>query len=181
MVNIKAKSKRFKRGIKLSSNNIILTGFMGSGKSTIGRVLAKKRDSYFLDTDSLIETFENEKIATLFATKGENYFREAERRVFNWLKNSVQNSIISTGGGLPIFIPEIKEAGVVIYLKVEFETIVSRLTKEEIAKRPLFQNLEKAKELFEKRDAIYSKLSDYTIKNIDVDKTIQKIEEFLGD
>ena len=69
MVNIKAKSKRFKRGIKLSSNNIILTGFMGSGKSTIGRVLAKKRDSYFLDTDSLIETFENEKIATLLATK----------------------------------------------------------------------------------------------------------------
>ena len=48
---------------------------------------------------------------------------------------------------MPIFIPEIKEAGVVIYLKVEFETIVSRLTEEEIAKRPLFQNLEKAKEL----------------------------------
>ena len=162
----------------MSLNNIILTGFMGSGKSTIGRALAKEiKHSYFLDTDSLIEHFENEKISSIFATKGEEYFRECERRVFDWIKVNVNNSIISTGGGLPMYIPEIKEAGFVVYLKVDFDDIVKRLSKDEIEKRPLFQDLHKAKELFDKRDKIYSKLADLTIKNVDIDSTIKKIKE----
>ena len=162
----------------MSLNNIILTGFMGSGKSTIGRVLAKEiNHSYFLDTDSLIEHFENEKISSIFATKGEEYFRECERRVFDWIKVNVNNSIISTGGGLPMYIPEIKEAGFVVYLKVDFDSIVNRLSKEEIEKRPLFQDLKKAKELFDKRDKIYSKLANLTIKNDNLDKTIKIIKK----
>jgi len=151
---------------------------MGSGKSTIGRILAKKlKNSYFLDTDSLIEHFENRKISEIFANDGEEYFRNCEKRVFNWIKENVQNSIISTGGGLPMFVPEIKEAGIVIYLKVEFDDIIKRLTDEEIAKRPLFQNIEKAKELFEKRDKVYTELANYVIKNNDLENTIKKIED----
>jgi len=163
------------------NKNIILTGFMGSGKSTIGRIIAKKLDnSYFLDTDSLIEHFENREISEIFATNGEEYFREAERKVFEWIKTNVKNSIISTGGGLPMFIPEIKEAGVVIYLKVNFDDIVSRLTDEEIVKRPLFQDLNKAKELFNKRDEVYTKLADYTIENTNLNQTVDKIISILN-
>lgn len=158
------------------NKNIILTGFMGSGKSTIGRIIAKKLDhSYFLDTDALIEHFENREISDIFANEGEEYFREAEKRVFNWVKNDVKNAIISTGGGLPIFVPEIKEAGIVIYLKVEFDDIVKRLDEEEIKKRPLFADLNKAKELFLLRDEIYMRLADYTIENRDIDNSVESI------
>ena len=164
----------------MNSNNIILTGFMGSGKSTIGRVLAKKREnSYFLDTDSLIEHFENREISEIFASDGEEYFRNCEKKVFNWIKENVKNGIISTGGGLPMFIPEIKEAGIVIYLKVDFDNIVHRLTNEEISKRPLFQDLNKAKELFEKRDEVYTKLADFVIENRNLEETIKKIEKII--
>jgi shikimate kinase len=162
------------------NKNLILTGFMGSGKSTIGRILAKKLEhSYFLDTDSLIEHFENREISDIFANEGEEYFREAERRVFNWIKNDVKNAIISTGGGLPIFIPEIKEAGIVIYLKVEFDNIVKRLDEKEIKKRPLFADLNKAKELFLLRDEIYMRLADYTIENRDIDDSVESILKLI--
>ncbi len=163
----------------MSSNNIILTGFMGSGKSTIGRRLAKELDTYFLDTDVLIETFENMKISDIFEKFGEEKFREMEKRCFEWIKKDVKNTVISVGGGLPVFVPEIKEAGVVIYLKVPFEDILNRMNKEEIKKRPLFQNIQKAKELFEYRDKIYEKLADYIIENKDLNKTIDKIKEIL--
>ena len=164
----------------MNSNNIILTGFMGSGKSTIGRIVAKKLDnSYFLDTDSLIEHFENREISEIFANEGEEYFRNCEKKVFNWIKENVKNAIISTGGGLPVFIPEIKEAGIVIYLKVDFDNIVYRLTNEEIAKRPLFQDLNKAKELFNKRDSIYTNLADFVIENRNIEETIKKIEKII--
>jgi shikimate kinase len=153
---------------------------MGSGKSTIGRILAKKLEhSYFLDTDSLIEHFENRKISDIFANEGEEYFREAEKRVFNWVKNDVKNAIISTGGGLPVFVPEIKEAGIVIYLKVEFDDIVKRLDEEEIKKRPLFADLNKAKELFLLRDEIYTRLADYIIENRDIDNSVESILKLI--
>jgi len=153
---------------------------MGSGKSTIGRILVKKLEhSYFLDTDALIENFENREISDIFANEGEEYFRDAEKRVFNWIKNDVKNAIISTGGGLPIFVPEIKEAGLVVYLKVEFDDIVKRLDEKEIKKRPLFADLKKAKELFLLRDEIYMRLADYTIENRNIVKSVKSILKLI--
>ena len=160
-------------------DNIILTGFMGSGKSTIGRILAKEIDSYFLDTDILIETFEDKKISEIFEKFGEEEFRKMEKRCFEWIKKDVKNTVISVGGGFPVFIPEIKEAGKVIYLKVSFEDILKRMNKKELSKRPLFQDKQKAKELFIKRDEIYSKLADYIIENRDLNQTLKKIKEIL--
>jgi len=153
---------------------------MGSGKSTIGRLIAKKIDSYFLDTDSLIEHYENREISEIFKTDGEEYFRDCEKRVFEWITKSVKNSVVSTGGGLPMFVPQIKQAGVVIYLKVEFNDIVSRLTQEEISKRPLFQDLNQAKSLFDKRDEVYTKLADYIIENKSLNETLNKILSIKG-
>ena len=164
----------------MSLDNIILTGFMGSGKSTIGRKLAKEINTYFIDTDMLIENFENMKISEIFEKYGENKFREMEKYCFEWIKNSVKNTIISVGGGFPIYIPEIKEAGIVIYLKVSFEDILKRMNEEEIKKRPLFQDKKKAKELFLKRDKIYENLADYIIENKDLDITINRIKEIIN-
>ncbi len=152
---------------------------MGSGKSTIGRILAKETKSYFLDTDILIESFENMKISEIFEKFGEDEFRNMEKRCFEWIKKDVQNTVISVGGGLPVFIPEIKEAGKVIYLKVDFEDILKRMNEEELSKRPLFKDIKKAKELFIKRDEIYSKLADYIIENRNLNITLEKIKELL--
>ena len=152
---------------------------MGSGKSTVGRILAKDTKSYFLDTDILIETFEHMKISEIFEKFGEDEFRKMEKRCFEWIKKDVQNTVISVGGGFSVFIPEIKEAGKVIYLKASFEDILKRMNKKELSKRPLFQDKQQAKELFIKRDKIYSKLADYIIENRDLNKTLKKIKEIL--
>jgi len=151
---------------------------MGSGKSTVGRILAKELNTYFLDTDVLIESFENKKITEIFQKEGEESFRKMEKRCFEWIKKNVQNTIISVGGGFPIYIPEIKEAGKVIYLKVAFDDILKRMDEEEINKRPLFRDFEKAKDLFKKRDKIYAELADIIIENNNLDQTVKKIKEY---
>ena len=181
MQNILTKSKKALKELLLSSDNIILTGFMGSGKSTVGRILAKEIGSYFLDTDILIEQFEGMSISEIFEKLGEEKFRKMEKRCFEWIKKDVKRTVISVGGGFPVFIPEIKEAGRVIYLKTSFEEILKRMNEEEMKKRPLFKNIEKAKELFEKRDKIYLKLADYVIENKNLKKTIQKIKGALNE
>ena len=66
-------------------NNITLIGFMGSGKSSVGRALAREKGMFFVDTDALIESFEGVKIRDIFALKGEAYFRELEKKCFDWL------------------------------------------------------------------------------------------------
>jgi len=154
---------------------------MGSGKSTIGRILAKEINSYFIDTDVLIETFENMSINQIFEKYGEKEFRNMEKRCFEWIKKDVKNTVISVGGGFPVFIPEIKQAGIVIYLKVPFEEILRRMNKDEIKKRPLFENIQTARELFDSRDKIYSKLADIVIENIEIKKTIEKIKGVLNE
>jgi shikimate kinase len=153
---------------------------MGSGKSTIGRRLAKELNTYFLDTDVLIESFESKTINEIFENEGEVSFRNMEKRCFDWIKNNVQNTVISVGGGLPVYIPEIKEAGKVIYLKVEFNDILKRMTDDEIKKRPLFQNIDKAEKLFLERDKIYSKLADIVIYNDNIEKTVRKIKDYYA-
>ena len=154
---------------------------MGSGKSTIARHLSKQLpNTYFLDTDSLIEHFENQTIPEIFATQNEEYFRNAEKRVFSWICKNVSNTIISTGGGLPVYVPEIKTAGVVVYLKVAFEDILQRLSSQELSNRPLFQDIQKAKQLFIKRDAIYTQLADFTIVNNDLDTTTNEILQIIN-
>lgn len=147
----------------MSASNIVLIGFMGSGKSTIGRLLAKESDGYFLDTDSMIESLEGQSIAEIFHDKGEAYFRGLENETVHWLKDNVQNAIISTGGGMLVYCDELKEVGRIVYLDVPFETIMSRMNGSELDKRPLFKDVREAEKIYYERDRVYRDKADIII------------------
>ena len=162
-------------------DNIILIGFMGVGKGTIARALSEKSGLFAVDTDDLIESLENKKIKKIFADDGEAYFRELEKKCALWLEKSVKNSIVSTGGGF-YKQKNIKKIGQIIYLKSSFEGILKRLeehpnAKKKLAKRPLLQDLKKAKELYTQRVKEYEKLADVTInvENKDIKNIVKEI------
>lgn len=157
-------------------SNIVLIGFMGSGKSSVGRALAKEKGMYFVDTDALIESFEGQKIRDMFEQKGEAYFRECEKSCFEWLSANVSNAVISTGGGMPTVIDDFSKLGKTIYLKVDFETLLERLKAEEFDKRPLFQNIEFARKIFETREPIYTQKADLTVDaNVDFEEVLKEV------
>ena len=110
--------------------NIVLIGFMGSGKTTIGKSLEEKTDMVFVDTDELIEAYEGCKVSEIFADKGEAYFRRLEKETLKNLLESTDNKVISTGGGIVTNqenIPLLKQLGKVFYLRIKPETVVERL------------------------------------------------------
>ncbi len=157
--------------------NIILIGFMGVGKGTIARELFKQSNYFVIDTDDLIESLENRKIKDIFAEEGEEYFRFLEKKTALWLENYVSSTIVSTGGGF-YKVENIKKIGTVIYLKSTFESILKRIqehpnAKKKIAKRPLLEDLKKAKIIYKQRIKEYRKIADIVV---DVEnKTIKKI------
>ena len=137
--------------------NIYLVGFMGSGKSTIGKLLAKETGYRFVDIDKEIEQNEDMSIKEIFSSKGEKYFRDLEKKM---IKNFVEKKgfIVSTGGGLGADkenMELMKKKGVVIWLDVSLDTVLKRCGEDE--NRPLLKksrnDLEK---LFEKRKQIYA-------------------------
>lgn len=102
----------------LCEKNVILTGMRGSGKTKLGRLLAKRMDRTFIDTDAMIESISRQKIPRIVAKKGWRYFRTLEKRVIRKLKN-VRQAVIATGGGA-MMIPSntgiLKKGGRVVYL-----------------------------------------------------------------
>ena len=147
--------------------NIILIGFMGSGKTTIGKALEEKTDMAFVDTDELIEAYEGYKISEIFADKGEAYFRRLENETLKNLLTSSDDKIISTGGGIitnQANIPLLKRLGKVYYLKIKPETVVKRLEGDKT--RPLLMGddkLVKVEQLMAGRKELYEMAADKTI------------------
>ena len=163
------------------SKNYILIGFMGVGKGTIARGLVQASNFVAIDTDDLIESMENRKIKEIFEDEGEEYFRALETKVAKWLENSVKNSLISTGGGF-YKVKNLKKIGKVIYLKSSFEAILTRLKEHpnadaKLKKRPLLQDLDKAKKLYEQRVKEYEKCADFTVdvENKKIEKIVKEI------
>lgn len=81
------------------SKNLVFIGFMGVGKGTVARHIAKKTDKLFLDTDELIESEQNLKVREIFEKKGEEYFRKCEAKLAKKLAKNVKSSVIAAGGG----------------------------------------------------------------------------------
>jgi shikimate kinase len=152
--------------------NIYLIGFMGSGKTTVGRLLAKTLELPFIDTDSIIEEEEGVPIPEIFGEQGERYFRAKEGQVLRKLTKQYSSSgfVMSTGGGMPCNprnIRYMREHGTVVYLKTGVDEILARVN--EPMERPVLHRLEKEgdpkeaiRSLLEKREHYYSK-ADITV------------------
>jgi len=143
-------------------------GFMGVGKGSIARHLAKETGRISLDTDDLIESMENTKIKKIFEQEGEAYFRQAEKNISLWLENSVKDSIISVGGGF-YQVGNLQKIAHVIYLESSFDAILDRINsfdnaKKKLKKRPLLQDMSKAKDLIAQRHPKYLASSDTVIQ-----------------
>jgi shikimate kinase len=148
-------------------NNIILIGFMGVGKGSVAREIVKHSSYITLDTDDLIESMQNRKIKDIFRNEGEAYFRNLELQVSLWLEKSVQNTLISTGGGF-YKQKNLKQIGIVVFLDSPFDEIIKRIkkhpnAKNKLKKRPLLSDLKNAKALYDVRRPEYLKLSDIVI------------------
>lgn len=149
-------------------NNIILIGFMGSGKTTFGRWIAKTHSMKFLDTDEYIENKYNKLIKDIFRESGEEVFRDMETHAVRELADSCDNCVISVGGGLPVRDINrklLKELGIVVYLEAEVDELVKRLSKD--TSRPLLAggNLrEKIENLMAAREALYKDAADVIVK-----------------
>ena len=164
-------------------SNILLIGFMGVGKGTVARALARKTGMFGVDSDDLIESIENRKVKTIFEEDGEEYFRNMEKKTAKWLSQNVTNTIISTGGGF-FKVDKLNEIGRVIYLKSSFEGIIERLkaqpnAQQKFNKRPLLKDMKKAEELFDERAPQYESKADIIIDVEDqkLNKIIDKILE----
>lgn len=171
----------------MKKNNIVLIGFMGVGKGTVARELFKITNKFPLDCDDLIESAFNLKIKEIFEKCGEDEFRKTEIKLAKFIEKNIFNAIISTGGGF-YKVPNLKDIGVVIYLKSDFENIINRIknssnSEKKLAKRPLLANLEKAKILHDQRDEKYEKLADFIVdvRNLSPKEIAKKIKKLLKD
>ena len=158
-------------------NNIILIGFMGVGKGTLARAYGRSEGMFNVDTDDLIESAYNQSIKSMFKQEGEAYFRQREQECANWIEASLDNSLISCGGGF-YQVQNLKRLGTIVLLNASYDWIYNRLktapnAKNKLAKRPLFKEPKKAQELYRKRKKAYLEVADIII---DMEgKTVQEI------
>ena len=161
---------------------IFLIGFMGCGKTTLGKKLAKDLNYNFIDLDTYIEKRTNKTITEIFDNKGEKKFRIVERESLIEVCKK-DNIVIATGGGTPCFFDNMQEilvSGKAIYLKMKIKDLLERL-KTEKSQRPLIKN-KSAKELenfirnkLSKREYFYKK-SDYILQGKNIcEKEIQNL------
>jgi shikimate kinase len=162
---------------------VFLIGYMGAGKSRLGKQLAEALNSPFMDSDVQIEQKEGKNITEIFRTKGEAYFREKEAE---FVRDLVEKEafVCATGGGLPCFhnlMQELNEIGTTIYLKNSTETLVKRL-QNETDKRPKLAELspEELTEFIDK--AVRERESVYTMAHFSLnenEQTTEKIRSIL--
>ncbi len=150
------------------ARNIILEGFMGSGKSTVSEILSDRLGLELMDTDATIEDTEGRSISSIFREDGEEAFRDMETELLAMIAGDhLRDMVISLGGGMPVREENrklLKESGKVVYLKATPETIYERVKGD--TTRPLLQSedpLLRIKELLEGRSDIYDEAADLVI------------------
>lgn len=145
--------------------NIVLIGMPACGKSTIGYWLSKKINYPFVDVDRYLEEKENRIISDIFSNEGEEYFRELETKYLKELSEN-EGIIISTGGGAvknKENIDILKENGIIVFLNRTIDDI----SRENHRNRPLLQNPDNIRKLYDERIKLYRQYADIIIKNDD--------------
>lgn len=151
----------------MNKDSIVLIGFMGSGKTTLGKWIAREHGYTFIDTDDMIEEQQCRSISDIFASEGEEYFRNLETEVIKNIADKEDKVVISVGGGLPVREVNrglMRRAGKVVYLKTSIDELERRLKGD--TKRPLLAGgdvREKITNLMDKREALYLDAADITI------------------
>lgn len=148
--------------------NLILCGFMGTGKTTIGRILAGRLGWRFVDTDTLIEQRQNRSVQEIFKTDGEPAFRQLESdlcaEIVGW-----RETVIATGGGIvlnPLNRVNLQRAGLVVCLNASTTTLVSRLSYSK--DRPLLAGTDAAQRIF---DLLHIRAEAYAALPYQIDTT----------
>lgn len=151
--------------------NIVLTGFMGAGKTSLGKAVSKILQVPFLDTDDLIVQSEGMPVSEIFRTKGEDYFRSLETETVRSLGVREDRYVLSVGGGL-VMRPEnrvlLHRCGLVVYLKAGIDTLAGRLAHD--TKRPLLHQgegtlEEKIARILALREPVYEEAADVVFLN----------------
>jgi len=159
----------------LGSRSVVLVGMMGAGKSSIGRRLAQRLGISFVDADAEIEAAAGMTIAEIFATYGESYFRSGEQRVIARLLESGPQ-VLATGGGA--FMNDetragIRQKGVSVWLKAEFDVLMRRVKRRATADRPMLQGdpAQRIRHLMDERYPLYAQ-ADVTVMSREVSHEI---------
>ncbi|MGQ8869930.1 shikimate kinase [Myroides sp. TSA_177.3] len=170
---------------------IIILGYMGAGKSTIARQLAQELQLSYYDLDHEIEKQQQQKITTIFAEKGEVYFRKIEHQILHQLLNKNERAILSLGGGTPCYANNhliLQQDGIQsFYLKASIQTLTERLAKEK-EHRPMLQtNTEDtletfiAKHLFDRSYFYYQAKHVIAVDDKPVNQIVDEIKTILKD
>jgi len=168
-----------------SPKKIVLVGFMGSGKTTIGKRLANRLNLPFFDLDEAIVEQEGADITTIFETKGETYFRKIEHQKLTEILTTQSQFVLATGGGTPCFHNNMKlinENGASVYLKYSAPFLFSRLIASKI-NRPLIRNYNNnelklfVEQLLSERESFYNE-SNFVVSeiNVKVDDVLQALK-----
>lgn len=162
------------------SNHIILIGYMGCGKTTLGKKISYRKKIALLDTDRMIEQKQRKTVSEIFDEDGEAAFRMMETECLKEIRGYSDRYVISVGGGLPLKEENrklLKELGCVFYLRARPDTIYGRLKND--TTRPLLRGdnpADKIREMIEARDPLYREAADVIV---DVDE--KGYEKIIGE
>nr|WP_281503882.1 shikimate kinase [Arenibacter sp. F26102] len=167
-----------------------MVGYMGSGKTTIGKLLAKELEISFLDLDEVIEEGLGNTVSNIFNGKGEIFFRKKEHEYLNDVLSQKNNLILSTGGGTPCYSGNMETmlalADHVFYLKISIPGLVKRLIKEK-DHRPLIKNIDDGdlpefigKHLFERNNYYLKATHIIECDDKDPGTLVTEIQQLLG-
>lgn len=167
-----------------NKGHIYLVGFMGAGKSTVGKALSKRLNRPLVDLDTIISENLGMSVSDLFVKKGESFFRDTETRFLRNISSDDYLSVISTGGGVVLRDENweiMNSSGTVIYLKADIIEIWKRIKND--SSRPLLNvddPFKEAEKILESRKKLYEK-ADFTVRtdNLIVDKVAESIENLL--
>jgi shikimate kinase len=169
--------------------NIILIGFRGTGKTTIGKILAQRLGKEFIDADEYLEQKQGKTIKDIFAAGGERLFREIEVQIISELC-LLDNKVIATGGGAILReenVRKLKKTGIIIYLDADVDTLYKRIHADAQTqqKRPNLTNrgaYEEIQYILAYRRPLYDRIADFVVNtaNLSKNEAANKIIAFLN-